>query len=128
MWGSRRYLLTASGLVLILGVLWAALFGSKTTESLLFAAAGWAPIALIGVLGGTLAVRFHGTTGPAFPVTLLTCILLRLFFGLGGVALALKFGQVTPYLTTLFGTFATLQIFEMVWFIRRSRLSNCDVV
>ena len=122
MLGSRPYLLASSGLALLLGLLWAALFAAKGPDSLLFAAAGWAPVALVGVFGGTLAVRFHGTAGSAFPLTLVTCILLRLFLGLGGVALALMSEQVSPYLTTLFGTFASMQVFEMVWFIRRGRL------
>jgi hypothetical protein len=122
MWGAKTYLLAASAIALGLGALWTLLFVSKGSDSLLFALAGWVPIALIGVLGGALTVAVHGRTGVAFPLTLSTCILLRLFFGLGGVALASIHGQVGAYLTALLGTFFVMQVFEMVWFIRRARV------
>lgn len=121
MWGAGRYLSIGGFLALILGLLAAIVFWSRPPSSLAFALIGWGPIALIGVLGGALAVRFHGRAGGAFPLTLLTCILLRLFCGLGGLALAMRGGQVGAYLTALFGTFVTLQVFEVVWFIRRSQ-------
>lgn len=121
MLGPRTYLLASTGLALAIGLLLVVLFGSKGPEILLFCALGWGPVALVGVLGGTLAVRWHGTAGPAFPLTLLTCILLRLIFGLGGLFLAMTSERVTPYLTALFATFVTMQALEMVWFIRRAR-------
>jgi hypothetical protein len=121
MLGPRNYLLASTGLAFVLAVILAALFAARGQEPLLFAALGWAPLALIGVVGGWLAVKVHGTSGAAFPLTLLTCILLRLIFGLGGLFPAMQFGQVTPYLTALFGTFVTMQVLEMVWFFRRAR-------
>lgn len=121
MWGTRQYLFAASGLALLPAVVCALVFSSRGPQALLFVAAGWVPIALIGVLGGALTVRFHGTTGVAFPLTLATCILLRLFFGLAGVALASMNEQLAPYLASLLGTFAVMQGFEMIWFIRRER-------
>lgn len=121
MWGTRQYLLAASGLALLLAVAWVLVFASGGSRALLFVAAGWAPIALIGVLGGALTVRFHGTIGVAFPLTLATCILLRLFLGLIGVALASINEQLAPYLTSLLGTFAVMQGFEVIWFFRRDR-------
>ena len=122
MLGPRNYVLASTGLALVVGLILALLFAPKGSESFLFAALGWAPIALIGVVGGTLSVRLHGTTGAAFPASLLTCILLRLILGLGGLFLAMMNERVAPYLTALFATFVTLQALEMVWFIRRARL------
>ena len=122
MYGPRNYLLAATGLALGLGLLLALLFGLKDGQSLLFAALGWAPIALVGVVGGRLSVKHHGTPGAAFPASLLTCILLRLILGLGGLFLAMMGERVTAYLTALFATYVTMQVLEMVWFIRRARL------
>jgi len=122
MFGFKSYLLFSTGLALGVGLLAILLFAANGPETLLFCALGWAPISLVGVFGGALAVRLHGTAGPAFPLTLLTCILLRLIFGLGGLFLATRSEQVTPYLTALFATFIATQALEMVWFYRRARL------
>ena len=122
MLGPRNYLLASTGLALLLALVLAGIFAAKGVDTLLFAALGWAPIALIGVVGGGLAVRSHGGPGTAFPLTLLTCILLRLIFGLGGLFLAMMNERVTAYLTALFATFVTMQVLEMVWFLRRARL------
>ena len=121
MWGTRQYMFAAGGVALFLGLVWVLVFWTVDTRSLIFAVAGWAPIALVGVVGGALTVRFHGSVGVAFPLTLAACIMLRLFFGLAGVALASLSGTIAPYLWSLFGTFAVMQVFEMIWFIRRQR-------
>ena len=63
-----------------------------------------------------------GRAGAGFPLAVLTCILLRLVLGLGGLALAAWSTQVLAYLVGSLATFAAMQTFEMIWFWRRSRL------
>ena len=122
MWGSKQFFLVATAVMLLLGAgLWFAL-ASTGPAGLQIAALGWGAMALIGVVGGTLAVHFHGRAGAAFPLTLVTCILLRLFSGLGGIVLALRSDQLTAYLTALFATFVVTLAFEMFWFLRRGKL------
>ncbi|NIM00860.1 MAG: hypothetical protein GTN89_08015 [Acidobacteria bacterium] len=118
----RHYLFRSGAVAAALAVLLALLFALRGAAPIGFALLGWAPMALLGVGGGAWAVSRFGRPGPAFPLAVLTCILLRLVLGLGGLALAAWVGQVVAYLAGSLATFATMQAFEMVWFWRRNRL------
>ncbi len=118
----RHYLIRSGALALALAVVLALIFLPRGTAPLLFAALGWVPMALIGVAGGGWAVSRFGRVGMGFPLAVLTCILLRLLLGLGGLAFAHVHAQVVPYLAGSLTTFATMQLFEMLWFLRRNRL------
>ena len=84
----RHYLLRSGALALVLAVLLTLIFLPRGTAALLFAAIAWAPMALIGVAGGGWTVSRFGRVGVGFPLAVLTCILLRLLLGLGGLAFA----------------------------------------
>ncbi len=118
----RHYLIRSGALALAPAVVLTLIFLPRGTAALLFAAIGWAPMALIGVAGGGWTVSHFGRVGAGFPLAVLTCILLRLLLGLGGLLLAHVNAQVLPYLAGSLATFATLQVFEMLWFLRRNRL------
>ena len=117
----RHYLLRSGALALVPAVVLTLLFLPRGTAALLFAAIGWAPMALIGVAGGGWTVSHFGRAGKGFPLAVLTCILLRLLLGLGGLAVAHVNAQVMPYLAASLATFAAMQLFEMLWFLRRNR-------
>ena len=118
----RHYLIRSGALALAPAVVLTLIFISRGNETLLFAGLGWAPMALIGVAGGAWTVSHFGRVGKGFPLAVLTCILLRLLLGLGGLVLAHVNAQVLPYLAGSLATFATMQVFEMLWFLRRNRL------
>ena len=118
----RQYLIRSGVLALALVVVLTAIFLPRSIVALLFAVLGWAPMALIGVAGGGWAVSRFGRVGVGFPLAVLTCILLRLSLGLGGLALAGAYAQEVPYLAGSLATFAAMQGYEMFWFLRRSRL------
>ena len=120
----RHYLTRSAALAAVLAAVLSVVFLASGNASLGFALLGWAPMALLGVAGGSWAVSRFGRAGAGFPLAILTCILLRLFLGLGGVALAAWFGQEVAYLAGSLTTFAAMQVFEMVWFWRRSRLQT----
>ncbi len=119
----RHYLLRSGALAALLAVLLTFAFASSGGAALAFALLGWAPMALLGTAGGAWAVSRFGRPGPAFPLAVLTCILLRLVLGLGFLALAAWFEQVVACLAGSLATFATMQVFEMLWFWRRNRLT-----
>ena len=118
----RHYLIRSGVLATSLATLLSLGFLSRGGTTLGFALLGWAPMALLGVAGGGWAVSRFGRAGAGFPLAVLTCILLRLVLGLGGLALAAWFTQVLAYLAGSLVTFAAMQVFEMNWFWRRSRL------
>ena len=117
----RHYLIRSGVLALALAVVLTLFFLPRGSAPLLFAALGLAPMALIGVAGGGWAVSYFGRAGAGFPLAVLTCILLRLVLGLGGLVFAHVHVQVVPYLAGSLATFAAMQLFEMLWFLRRNR-------
>ena len=122
----RHYLIRSAAPALLPAAVLTLVFLPRGAQGLLWALAGWAPMALIGVAGGAWTVARFGRVGPGFPLAVLTCILLRLFLGLGGLGLASLYSQVVPYLAGSLATFAVMQGFEMLWFLRRSRLQPAD--
>jgi hypothetical protein len=118
----RHYLIRSAGLAALLAAVLALVFVNLGAAALGFALLGWTPMALLGVAGGGWAVSRFGRPGAGFPLAVLTCILLRLALGLGGMALAAWANQVVAYLAGSLATFAAMQVFEMIWFWRRSRL------
>ena len=118
----RQYVTRATALALATVALVVAPFVFGAPGNPLFALAGWAPMALIGVGGGAWAVARYGNAGHGFLLAVLTCILLRLSLGLGGLAVAATQRQVTPYLAGSLVTFVAMQAFEGSWFLRRSRV------
>jgi len=120
----RHYLIRSAAVAVPLAVLLSLVFLARGNASLGFALLGWAPMALLGVAGGGWAVSRFGRAGAGFPLAVLTCILLRLVLGLGGLALAAGFDQVVAYLGGSLVTFAAMQVVEMNWFWRRSRLQQ----
>jgi len=126
MLGVKQYILSASALSVGLGLLLALMLASQGAGALVTAAFAWGVMSAIGVIGGGLAVYFHGNAGPGFPLTVLTCILLRLFSGLGGILIAVRVGQLNAYLIALFTSFFLMSAFEMIWFLRRGRLLTTE--
>ena len=123
----RHYLIRSGVLATSLATLLFLGFLARGGTTLGFALLGWAPMALLGVAGGGWAVSRFGRAGAGFPLAVLTCILLRLVLGLGGLALAAWATQVLAYLVGSLATFAAMQVFEMMWFWRRSRLQAAAV-
>jgi hypothetical protein len=117
----QHYVVRAGAFAGICAALLVTPFLFSSVESALFALVGWTPMALIGVAGGGWAVARYGSAGHGFPLAVLTCILLRLSLGLGGLAWAASQRQVTPYLAGSLVTFVVMQAFESTWFLRRSR-------
>ena len=122
----RHYLIRSGAAALAPAVVLTLIFTSRGNEALLFAALGWAPMALIGVAGGGWTASHFGRAGTGFPLAVLTCILLRLLAGLGGLALAHVNAQVLPYLAGSLATFAVMLVFEMLWFLRCNRLQLAE--
>ena len=118
----RHYLIRSGALALVPAVMLTPIFLPRGTTALLFAGLGWAPMALVGVAGGGWTVSRFGRAGSGFPLAVLTCILLRLLLGLGGLVFAHVHTQIVPYLAGSLATFAAMQLFEMLWFLRRNRL------
>ncbi|HXV74993.1 MAG TPA: hypothetical protein VD788_01640 [Candidatus Polarisedimenticolaceae bacterium] len=104
----------AIGMLLVVGL---------DPRALGWALAGWAWMTLVGVGGGAWIAARHGDPGPGFLKALGTCILSRLAGAAGGAALAASHGAdaVWPYLAGLGTGFVPLQVFEIGWFLRRSR-------
>jgi hypothetical protein len=92
--------------------------------ALRWGAIGWAIMAVIGVVGGAWLARMHGRQGSGFLVALGTCMLARLFASVGGALGAAISGMdaVWPFLAGLCAGYVPLQAFEMIWFVRRSRV------
>jgi hypothetical protein len=120
----RIYLTRSGALAAVVAAALVAVMFTRGLDSTGFALLGWAPMALLGVAGGGWAVSRFGLPGAGFPLAVLTCILLRLILGFGGLALAARLDQVVAYLVGSLTTFAAMQVFEMVWFWRRSRIQS----
>jgi hypothetical protein len=85
---------------------------------------GWAIMAVTGVAGGVWLTRTHGRQGSGFLVALGTCMLARLFASVGGALGAAVRGTdaVWPYLVGLCAGYVPLQLFEVGWFLRLSKV------
>jgi hypothetical protein len=90
--------------------------------ALRFALAGWAVTALAGIAGGAWLVARHGANGTAFFVALASGMLARLVLAAVGAGIAAMRGTeaVFAYAVGLLAGFLPLQVFEMVWFQRRT--------
>jgi hypothetical protein len=122
MLGAKNFTLIALALTLGLALILGAVFRADGAQALTAVGIAWGLMSVIGVFGGALAVNFHGNPGAGFPLTVVTCILLRLFSGLGGILIAVRLGHVNAYLIGLFSTFFLMSAFEMFWFLRRNRV------
>ena len=87
---------------------------------------GWAIMAVTGVAGGIWMTRTHGRQGSGFLVALGTCMLARLFASVGGALIAAVRGTdaVWPYLVGLGAGYVPLQLFEVGWFLRLSKIRS----
>lgn len=87
---------------------------------------GWAIMVLTGVAGGVWMTRTHGRSGSGFLVALGTCMLARLFASVGGALGAATRGTdaVWPYLVGLCAGYVPLQLFEIGWFLRLSKVRS----
>jgi hypothetical protein len=83
---------------------------------------GWGFMAGTAVIGGAWTAARHGTSGAGFLVALQTCILARLALAVGGAVVAMLSaeGAIRAYLVGLVAGFVPLQVFEVVWFFRRT--------
>lgn len=99
---------------------WTAEHGAS---SLVWTALGWAASAVPGVAVGAWLARRHGTEGTGFVVAMGTGMLVRLLAVTGTLAAALKAGNgaYRPWLAGFVAGYAPLQLFEFIWFYRRSR-------
>jgi hypothetical protein len=84
---------------------------------------GWTLMAGVGVAGGAWMASLHGRQGTDFLKAMGTCILSRLAGAAVGAAVAGSQGMdaVWPYLAGLGAGFISLQLFEIGWFLRRTR-------
>jgi hypothetical protein len=110
-------ILVASGLALLP---WAV---SRGPTALRWGALGWSITALIGLAGGAWMARTHGKPGAGFLVALGTCMLARLFASVAGALVAATRGldAIWPYVAGLGAGYVPLQLFELGWFLRRSK-------
>ena len=90
---------------------------------------GWAIMAATGLAGGVWMTRTHGRQGSGFLVALGTCMLARLFASVAGALAAAASGThaVWAFLAGLCAGYVPLQVFEVGWFIRKSRNRSRDL-
>ena len=85
--------------------------------------AGWAIMAVVGVITGLWMVRVHGKPGSGFLAAMGTGMLARLFLSAAVALWAAQQGieYVWAFLTGLFTGYLPLQAFEVAWFFREAR-------
>jgi len=98
-------------------VLWIATTGSAAAS---WAAAGFAVMAVPGIVFGSWLAREHGRPGSRFLSALATGFVTRLVLVAVAAFSAAKAGEGagTALLAGLAAGFVPLQIFEMIWFLR----------
>jgi len=121
---ARRYTAWSGSIAVASGLVLLAFASAEGAVAARWSMLGWLVMALTGVLGGARMATHHGRPGSGFIVALGTCMLARLFASAAGaVAAALSgSGAVWPYLVGLGVGFLPLQIYEVGWFLRRSRI------
>jgi hypothetical protein len=104
-------------------VLLLAFAAGRGPQALFWTLTGWSVMALTGVAGGAWTEAKLGTAGTGFLLSLVASILARLFASAIGAGFALWAGEraAIAYLVGLGASFGTQLIFELVWFVRRSR-------
>jgi hypothetical protein len=120
--GPARYALVAATVALATALPLVAGTARFGPVALRFALAGWALMALAAIAGGAWLVARHGLTGSAFFVALASCMLARLILAAVGAGIAAMRGTeaVFAYAVGLVAGYVPLQVFEMVWFQRRT--------
>ena len=83
---------------------------------------GWLIMGLTGVVGGAWIASRHGSAGSGFLFALVSCMLARLALAAGGAFASAMAGAgaVRACLVGMMVGFLPLQIFEVVWFYRRT--------
>lgn len=96
---------------------------TRFPEALYWALGGWAIMAVVGIADGAWLARRHGKPGTGFLLALVVGMLVRLVLVCGGTALALMNGGQAPwgFLAGVVTGFVPLQVFGVVWFLRRAK-------
>lgn len=124
--GAFRFAITGGAIAVAAGLALLPPGLSRGASALRWGALGWAIMALTGLAGGVWMARTHGRQGSGFLVALGTCMLARLFGSVGGALAAAARGTeaVWPYLAGLCAGYVPLQLFEIGWFLRLSKVRS----
>ena len=92
--------------------------------ALRFGLLGWALTTTVGVFGGAWLIAHHGKALSPFLIAMATCMLARAVVAGAGALVAVPWGieAMVPYVGGLLAGYLPVQILEMVWFHRRSRI------
>lgn len=124
--GALRFAASGGAVAVAAGLALLPLVLSRGDAAVRWGVTGWAIMVLTGMVGGVWMARTHGRQGAGFLVALGTCMLARLFGSVGGALAAATRGTeaVWPYLAGLCAGYVPLQLFEIGWFLRLSRMRS----
>ena len=127
--GALRFVILSGAIAAAVGLALLFLVPDRGPGDLFWGSLGWAIMATSGVAGGGWMVRRHGSAGSGFLVALGTCMLARLFASVAGALAAASSGNhaVWAFLAGLCAGYVPLQVFEVGWFIRKSRNRSRDL-
>ncbi len=122
--GPGRYAVGSSVVSAVSGGILAALASLHSGAAVRWGLLGWLLMAVVGVAGGAWAVSHHGDPAPGFLVAVGTCMLLRLVFAAAGAVAAstVETEALYAFLIGLGAGYVPTQVFEMSWFLKRSKL------
>jgi hypothetical protein len=100
-----------------------ALSAHRTGVERAWMVAGWAIVSIAGALGGAWLEREHGKPGTGFLLALGTGVAARFFaVAVGSVVAALSGRRnLIAYAFGLAAGFVPVQLYEAVWFLRKTR-------
>lgn len=124
--GAVRFGILGAAVAVLAGLALLPLALNRGGPAPLWGFTGWAIMAATGLAGGVWMTRTHGRQGSGFLVALGTCMLARLFASVGGALTAAVRGTdaVWPYLVGLGAGYVPLQLFEVGWFLRLSKIRS----
>jgi hypothetical protein len=121
--GAVRFGLIGGAITLAAGAALLPMAIAEGAVALQWGLSGWLIMAVTGLAGGIWLVNRHGKQGSGFLVALGTCMLARLFASAAGAWGAATQGMdaVWAYIAGLGAGYLPLQLFEIWWFVRRTR-------
>ena len=124
--GALRFAIIGAAVAVLAGLALLPLALARGGPAPVWGFTGWANMALTGLAGGIWMTRTHGRQGSGFLVALGTCMLARLFASVGGALTAAVRGTdaVWPFLVGLCAGYVPLQLFEVGWFLRLSKVRS----
>jgi hypothetical protein len=123
--GPRSFAWTSAAVAVFAALVVVAVLGPRGVPAVAWGLTGWAAMATVGTIGGIGLVSSHGRPAVGFLGTLVGATLARLAIAavLGVAAARAGEALVWPYLTGLAAGYFPLQLVEVAWLVRRTRIA-----